>query len=120
MFRDLEALIDNDDIVVTLLHSRFLPGDRVAKEAFLQEKFKESWEDDGKCYVLISTQVIEVGINITSEVMHIQLCQLCSMSSLLQRAGRNARFQNETGEVRVYYDVEIEENNQKLAEADRD
>lgn len=117
LFRDLEALIDNDDIVVTLLHSRFLPSDRAAKEAFLQEKFKESWKDDDKCYVLISTQVIEVGINITSQIMHVQLCP---MSSILQRAGRNARFQNETGEVRVYYDVEIEENNQKLAEADRD
>ena len=95
----------------------FLPGDRKEKEEFLQEKFKKNWEDDGKCYVLISTQVIEVGINITSEVMHIQLCP---MSSLLQRAGRNARFQDETGEVRVYYDVEIEENNQELAEADTD
>ena len=117
LFRDLDTLIDNDDIVVTLLHSRFLPGDRKEKEAFLQEKFKENWEDDGKCYVLISTQVIEVGINITSKVMHVQLCP---MSSLLQRAGRCARFQGETGFVRVYENVEIEENNRELAEADTD
>ena len=117
LFRDLDALIDNDDIVVTLLHSRFLPGDRKEKEEFLQEKFKKNWEDDGKCYILISTQVIEVGINITSEVMHVQLCP---MSSLLQRAGRCARFQGETGEVRVYENVEIEENNRKLAETDTD
>ena len=115
LFRDLEALIDNDEIIVTLLHSRFLPEDRAAKEAFLPEKFKEKWKDDGKCYVLISTQVIEVGINITSEVMHVQLCP---MSSLLQRAGRCARFQNEKGEVRVYYNVDIEEGNQELAKAD--
>ena len=117
LFRDLDTLIDNDDIVVTLLHSRFLPGDRKEKEAFLQEKFKENWKDDGKCYVLISTQVIEVGINITSKVMHVQLCP---MSSLLQRAGRCARFQGETGFVRVYKNVDIEPDNQELAEADTD
>ncbi len=117
LFRDLEALIDNDDIVVTLLHSRFLPDDRKDKEEFLQEKFKENWEDDGKCYVLISTQVIEVGINITSQVMHVQLCP---MSSLLQRAGRCARFKGEIGEVRIYENIEIEEDNQALAEADTD
>ena len=118
LFRDLEALINNSDIVVTLLHSRFLPGDRKEKESNLENIFGKDWKkhDDGKCHVLISTQVIEVGINITSEVMHVQLCPI---SSLLQRAGRNARFQGETGEVRVYYDVEIEENNQELADADR-
>ncbi len=103
-------LIENEDIVITLLHSRFLPGDVKEKEEFLQEKFEENWEDDGKCYVLISTQVIEVGINITSQVMHVQLCP---MSSLMQRAGRCARFQKETEEMRVYYDVEIDENNQE-------
>ncbi len=117
LFRDLEEQINDVEIIVTLLHSRFLPEDRAAKETFLQEKFKENWEDDGKCYVLVSTQVIEVGINITSEVMHVQLCP---MSSLLQRAGRNARFRNESGEVRVYYEVEIAENNRVLANADRE
>ena len=49
--------------------------------------------------------------------MHVQLCP---MSSLLQRAGRNARFQNEDGEVRVYYDVATAEDNKELAEADTD
>jgi CRISPR-associated endonuclease/helicase Cas3 len=117
LFRDLEALIDKNKIEITLLHSRFLPGDRKKKESNLETLFGKEWKkhDDGKCHVLISTQVIEVGINITSEVMHVQLCP---MSSLLQRAGRCARFQGETGEVRVYENVEIEENNQELAKAD--
>jgi CRISPR-associated endonuclease/helicase Cas3 len=119
LFRDLEGLIDSDEIIVTLLHSRFLPGDRKDKESNLEKIFGKDWQNDNdeskKCHVLISTQVIEVGINITCEVMHVQLCP---MSSLLQRAGRCARFQNETGEVRVYYDVKIEENNLELAEAD--
>ncbi len=117
LLRDLDALIDSDDIEVTLLHSRFLPGDRKKKESNLEDRFGKEWEenDDGKCHVLISTQVIEVGINITSQVMHVQLCP---MSSLLQRAGRCARFQGETGEVRVYENVEIELDNEKLSKAD--
>ena len=119
LFRDLEAIIDRDKIVVTLLHSRFLPGDRKEKENNLETIFGKKWKkhDDGRCHVLISTQVVEVGINITSEVMHVQLCP---MSSLLQRAGRCARFKGETGKVRVYENVAIEENNQELAQADTD
>lgn len=70
LFRDLEEIIDPNKIDVTLLHSRFLPGDRKKKESNLETIFGKGWRDDGKCYVLISTQVIEVGINITSQVMH--------------------------------------------------
>ena len=120
LFRDLETLIDKDKVEVTLLHSRFLPGDRKEKEESLEKLFGKKWKDNdnGKCHILISTQVIEVGINITSQVMHVQLCP---MSSLLQRAGRCARFQDETGEVRIYEKVHCEEaENQELAEADTD
>ena len=115
LFRDLEAQIDKNKVKVTLLHSRFLPGDRKKKESNLEERFGKEWRDDGKCHVLISTQVIEVGINITSQVMHVQLCP---MSSLLQRAGRCARFQDESGEVRVYEDVKIAPDNKELSKAD--
>jgi CRISPR-associated endonuclease/helicase Cas3 len=117
LFRDLDELVDRNQVEITLLHSRFLPGDRKKKESNLETLFGKEWKkhDDGKCHVLISTQVIEVGINITSEVMHVQLCP---MSSLLQRAGRCARFQNETGEVRVYKEIDIQKDNQELSEAD--
>ncbi len=41
LFKDLEALINNDDIVVTLLHSRFLPGDRLLKRR--QKHYLNYW-----------------------------------------------------------------------------
>jgi hypothetical protein len=49
--------------------------------------------------ILISTQVIEVGIDITSDIMH---TEISSIDSFLQRIGRCARYQNEKGEIYVY------------------
>ncbi len=117
LFRDLVALNENDHLKITLLHSRFLPEDRANKERELQEKFAQNWQkqDDASRYVLIATQVIEAGLNITCEVMH---TQLCPMNSLLQRAGRCARFRREQGEVYIYRTTEIGQENSELAKVD--
>ncbi|MBE9097455.1 helicase-related protein [Tychonema sp. LEGE 07203] len=99
LFQDLQTADLNGNWEITLLHSRFLPADRANKETYLQAAFSENWLDEGICQVLIATQVIEAGLNITCEVMH---SHLCPMNSLLQRAGRCARFRGEKGEVFVY------------------
>lgn len=119
LFRDLEELNQDFELNITLLHARFLPLHRAQKETFLKEKFAQDWrqQDDGSWQVLISTQVIEAGINITCEAMHVQLCP---MNSLLQRAGRCARFQGEQGEVFVYCSVEVNKATTELADADFD
>lgn len=116
LFHDLNNHPDSNGLEVTLLHSRFLPEDRKEKEADLERRFGKEWQkhDDGKCHVLISTQVIEVGINITCEVMH---THLSPMSSLLQRAGRCARFGGR-GEVRVYREIQVGDDVPALTEAD--
>lgn len=118
LFQDLQDLAP-PNVEVTLLHSRFLPEDRKVKEASLQTIFAEGWQekDDSTCQVLISTQVIEAGINITSEVMH---TQLCSMNALLQRAGRCARFWGETGQVFVYRELHVGDKRQVLAVSEDD
>lgn len=119
LYRDLEELNQNCEVNITLLHARFLPEHRAVKENNLKDIFAQNWHNtnDATCQVLISTQVIEAGINITCEVLH---SQLCPMNSLLQRAGRCARFPRETGEVFVYRTVEINQNNRELAETDLD
>jgi CRISPR-associated endonuclease/helicase Cas3 len=116
LFLALQALVPAT-VQVMLLHSRFLPEHRKAKETRLQQIFAKNWQaqDDGICYVLISTQVVEAGINITSEVLH---TQLCPMNSLLQRAGRCARFEDEIGQVIVYRQTSVEGALQGLAEAE--
>lgn len=117
LFRDLEELNYNQTLQITLLHSRFLPEHRAQKETHLKAKFAQDWrtQADSICEVLISTQVIEAGINITCEVMH---TQLCPMNSLLQRAGRCARFRGEQGEVFVYPTVEVNPASTVIAIAD--
>lgn len=123
LYRDLKTLNQDERLKLTLLHSRFLPEDRAKKEKDIQGNEQEStkgefakgWEDTGKCHVLIATQVIEAGINITCQVMH---SEICPMNSLLQRAGRCARFQGETGKIYVYWDVKVSQNNQDFSEND--
>ncbi|NJM60709.1 MAG: CRISPR-associated helicase Cas3' [Oscillatoriales cyanobacterium RU_3_3] len=115
IFQDLKAADLNGDLEITLLHSRFLPEDRARKETYLQATFAENWLDDGKCRVLIATQVIEVGLNITCEVMH---SHLCPMNSLLQRAGRCARFSGEIGEILVYRSFQLSQLESELETSD--
>ena len=117
LFRDLDELNQDGELTITLLHSRFLPKDRARKEAYLKETFAQNWQlqEDNTCHVLISTQVIEAGLNITCEIMH---THLCPMNSLLQRAGRCARFPGERGDVYVYRSFQVNPINAELAEAD--
>lgn len=123
IYRDLTAINQNNQLQITLLHSRFLPEDRTEKEKQIQGdkqnniigKFAQGWKPEISCQVLIATQVIEAGINITCEVLH---SEICPMNSLLQRAGRCARFPGEIGQVYVYWDVKINDNNQELLEND--
>lgn len=118
LFQDLQDTAP-ENVKAILLHSRFLPQDRKAKETALQEIFAEGWKDndDGICYVLISTQVVEAGINITSEVMH---TQLCPMNALLQRAGRCARFRGEKGLVSIYRSMQVGDEREVLARSEDD
>jgi hypothetical protein len=117
LFRDLQDLNSDGKLIVTLLHSRFLPEDRAKKEAYLKETFAQNWQqqEDNTCHVLISTQVIEAGLNITCEVMY---THLCPMNSLLQRAGRCARFRGEQGEVYIYRSFKVNPVNAELTESD--
>lgn len=79
-----------------LLHSRFLPEDRKYLEIQMKEHFKKK-----KPGCLITTQVCQVGLDISCDVM---LTEIAPPDDLVQRLGRCAR---EGGEGEVYvYDVE--------------
>lgn len=84
------------DTEVILLHSRFFKGDRQFKEERLRKLFGKAAEANA---ILIATQVIEAGVDISCEHLH---TELCPMNSLVQRAGRCARFEGEQGTVHVY------------------
>ena len=82
---------------VLLLHSRFLKKDRKAKEDMIRKRFKRGAGTDN--VILVATQVIEVGLDITCENLH---TELAPASAIFQRAGRCARFENESGTVTIY------------------
>lgn len=72
---------------IFLVHSQFTPQDRKKKEEKIEKIFgKNSQHQTG---VLITTQVIEVGMDISCDLM---ITELAPIDSLIQRAGRIARW----------------------------
>lgn len=95
LYRDLEGSCKNNNIKLLCIHSRFFQRDRKEKEVKLRKLFKE---DSNESVILISTQVIEVGLDISSDTMHVEISPV---NSFLQRIGRCARWGG-NGTVFVY------------------
>jgi len=100
IYNELITSIDNYQKIkrenIICLHSRFFDKDRKEKENKLKILFGR---DSKESAILISTQVIEAGMDISCDVMH---TEISPVNSFLQRAGRCARFENEYGEIYVY------------------
>ncbi|HZT07109.1 MAG TPA: CRISPR-associated helicase Cas3' [Chloroflexota bacterium] len=101
MYRDLRRLLP-DDVPMLLVHSRFFKPDRADKVAQLPRLFGKGCT--GRA-VLVATQVIEAGVDISCDDLH---TELCPMNALIQRAGRCARYANEVGTVHVYQPATVE------------
>lgn len=98
LYTDLCEHVEPERLI--LLHSRFTRQDRHIKEESVQKEFGKKKEDYSETdLILIATQVIEVGLDITSQSLH---TEVAPAASILQRAGRCARFPSERGEVYVY------------------
>ncbi len=99
LFEDLRDQV-GPKTEIRLLHSRFLQKDREASENWLRREFSKRKDD---CVVesaiLVATQVVEVGLDITSQALH---TELAPAASVIQRAGRCTRYRDEVGDVYVY------------------
>jgi CRISPR-associated endonuclease/helicase Cas3 len=82
---------------IICLHSRFFDSDRKDKEKKLKTLFGKNTPDTNA--ILIATQVIEAGMDISCSRMHTEISPI---NSFLQRVGRNARFADETGLIFTY------------------
>ena len=80
------------NVNASLLHSLFTPPDRAMKLKELKNKDK---------WVLVSTQVVEAGVDISAEVL---ITDASPANSLVQRAGRACRRGESEGEIIVIYD----------------
>lgn len=90
------------------VNSRFTSKDRKDIEKRIKEIFKKGSKHNA---ILVSTQIIEVGIDITCDVMHTEISPI---NSFLQRIGRCARYEKEIGKVFVY-DVSKEDKSKPYA-----
>ncbi len=94
---------------IRLLHSRFYRTDRQAKEADLVEKGPDGahsrFEQIPHDVILVATQVIEVGLDLSCDVL---LTECAPAASLIQRAGRCARRANEQGKVYVFQPLDAD------------
>jgi len=101
------------DIDIYLLHSRFRESDRRSKIMELKHKMellKESLDKKIQSsinYIVIATQVIEAGVDITSNVF---ITDIAPANSLIQRLGRFLRYPGEKyGFLRIWYEDAIDE-----------
>jgi len=92
------------DISKILLHSRFTEKDRVRK---IEELNKIISGDE---YIIVSTQVIEVGVDISSNLF---ISEMAPASSLIQRLGRFLRKEGEK-KGKVYLWIEDKKDKENM------
>jgi len=104
-----------DDHHLFLLHSRFRGNERRAWPEKLRA-FEKGEGDYAGPRIIVATQVIEAGVDISSAVLYTELCQL---AALIQRLGRCARRAGESGKA-FWIDFDAFANTQKKWKASED
>ena len=105
IFKELRKKLEESNIKLMLLHSRFYSEDRKNTENDLTEWLgKDAVKTD---VILVTTQVVEAGIDISADNLHTELAPL---NSIVQRAGRCARYEGKRGVGTVWvYELETNE-----------
>ncbi len=103
IFLELQAQ-KSEQTKIICIHSRFFDSDRKHREQQIKEYFGKHSNKEN--VILVATQVIEAGMDISCDVMH---TEISPVNSFLQRAGRCARFENEYGKIFVYDVISSEE-----------
>ena len=92
IYEEMTKRLEGSNINVFLLHSRFYSEDRKKAEDKLKDWFgKEATKTN---VILVTTQVIEAGIDISADNLHTEIAPL---NSIIQRAGRCARYEGVRG-----------------------
>lgn len=101
VYNEIKGLVlkSGNDIPMILYHSRFTEKDKQRKENMLLENLgRKAWNNGTAKGIAILTQIGEISINISSELM---ISEVCPIDRLMQRAGRLCRFDNSVGEMYV-------------------
>jgi len=113
LYLELEKVKEKDTTLLCI-HSRYFDSDRKKQEQLIKEYFGKSNKKHNA--ILIATQVIEAGMDISCDIMHTEISPI---NSFLQRAGRCARFENEYGDIFVYDVLDLTEKEIINIEADK-
>ncbi|MFO0794412.1 MAG: CRISPR-associated helicase Cas3' [Candidatus Brocadiaceae bacterium] len=105
IFKELRDQLKGTNTKLMLLHSRFYSEDRKNTENDLTEWFGKETKKTN--VILVTTQVVEAGIDISADNLH---TELAPFNSIVQRAGRCARYEGERGIGTVWvYELETTE-----------
>ena len=100
LYEDLRDHAERKGTEIRLLHSRFTPEHRQQKEEEIRREFgKETQDRTIDSLILVATQVVEVGLDITCDRLH---TEIAPANAIFQRAGRCARYPGEVGHVHIY------------------
>ena len=103
---------DNTSIIPIVYHSRYTEPDKLKKEKdLLQNLGKEAWNNSSAKGVAILTQIGEMSINISAELM---ITDVCPIDRLVQRAGRLCRFDKKVGKLYVMIPYQRKEDSQEI------
>ena len=84
---------------------RFTEKDKQRKENMLLDNLgRKAWNNGIAKGIAILTQIGEISINISSELM---ISEVCPIDRLMQRAGRLCRFDNSVGEITSLFNFKI-------------
>ncbi len=108
MYQNISDLYPNVDKM--LIHSRFKRGDRSRLETQLKQQFNEM---QGKPCIVVSTQVVEVSLDISFDVM---ITECAPIDALIQRFGRinRKRTFNTIGHYKPVYVVAPPEDDKEM------
>lgn len=97
---EASAPIDADGTAPSrlLVHSRF----RAAERAELNRQLSEKADPDGPGRIIVATQAVEAGVDISARVMFTELAPWASMVQRFGRCNRYGEF-NESGDACVYW-----------------
>lgn len=100
---------NNTDAEPMLYHSRFTEPDKLKKETVLIENLgSDAWKNGTANGVAILTQIGEMSINISADIM---ITDVCPIDRLVQRAGRLCRFDDKkVGDLHVVIPYQTKEN----------
>lgn len=100
LYVELRGHTKRNGAEIRLLHSRFTSEDRKLKEEEIQREFgKDVQARTIDSLILVATQIVEVGLDITCDRLH---TEVAPANGIFQRAGRCARYPGELGHVHIY------------------